>query len=95
MEKSRNTGRTFNQIKNAPQGAIFVWCSHDTSHPTRLARMAGRTDLSIRPSSWLDWRNVAGLEIPNVVIDHAARISGKGTQDVLMRLKASGTVVVL
>lgn len=89
----RGTGRTWNQIKNAPQGAVFVWCSHDTRHPTRLAKMAGRADLIIKPSSWLDWRNVVGLTIPDVVIDHATRISGKGTQDVLMRLKTSGTVV--
>lgn len=71
MSKDRQTGRTTQQLKNAPQGAIFVWCNSHTYYPQNLARELGRSDIKIKPFSWLEERNVRGLRGAHVVIDHA------------------------
>lgn len=71
MSKDRQTGRTTQQLKNAPQGAIFVWCNAHTHYPQNLARALGRSDLKIKPFGWLEERNVRGLRGTCVILDHA------------------------
>ena len=73
---TRGTGLTTQQMKAAPQGAVFVWCNDRTWYAVQLARKLGRDDLQIKPPRWLveSWQ---GLELTGVVVDHAARLSDK------------------
>lgn len=68
--EKRQTGATTEQMKNAPAGAVFVWCDEVTFYPTQLARFLGRTDLRVVPKSWLRLSVMAGYE-GRVVVDHA------------------------
>lgn len=67
----RGTGRTAEQMKMAPKGAIFVWCNSAMDYPRRLARSAGRSDLKIVAPSWLSRERLMGF-YGDVVLDHAA-----------------------
>lgn len=71
MSNYRQTGRTTQQLENAPQGAIFVWCNGNLRYPQDLAQWLGRTDIKIKPFRWLDEHNVRGLRGTKVVLDHA------------------------
>jgi hypothetical protein len=47
-DADRQTGRTSKQMKDAPDGATFVWCvSASLSYAKQLACYLGRTDLRI------------------------------------------------
>lgn len=70
----RQTGLTTRQIKDAPVGAVYVWCNSATSYPKALAHDLGRKDIQVKPLSWLAPQNVYGHNIAAVVIDHAARL---------------------
>ncbi len=52
----------------------------------------GRTDLIIRPLSWLYLPNVMGRKLSGMVIDHAANLSLE-QYEVLSYLRAAGTQV--
>lgn len=67
---TRQSGVTTRHMREAPQGAIYVWVNGHLNYPKALAQSLGRSDLEIQPPSWLSRRAVAGLERP-VVIDHA------------------------
>jgi hypothetical protein len=69
------TGRTTQQMNEAPPGAVFVWCNGALYYPQSLARKLGRDDLTVRPLSWLRPRNVMGRDFSGVILDHAARQS--------------------
>jgi hypothetical protein len=69
----RQTGRTSQQMADAPMGAVFVWCNSRTAYPLDLAKHLGRDDLVVRPMSWLEPRNVMGRDFPGVIVDHAAQ----------------------
>lgn len=66
----RGSGRTTRQIKDAPQGAVYVVPHSAVDYTRRLAESLGRADLRIeRPDYFFDkWH---GLQLP-VVVDHAA-----------------------
>jgi hypothetical protein len=68
----RGTGRTTDQIRAAPQGALFIWCGHDTHYPRMLAQREGRQDLLIVSRSALSTNSERhrGAEYPAVVLDH-------------------------
>ena len=73
----RGSGRTTEQMKDAPVGATFIWCNDRTSYAERLAKHLGRPDLRIKPLSWYLWDdgiNVRGMSPHMVVIDHAAEV---------------------
>lgn len=74
LEGNRGTGRTTRQIKNAPNGAIFVWCNNRIDYPERLASELGRDDIEVVSPAWLvqGW---IGRTLTVIVIDHAARLS--------------------
>jgi len=72
---NRQSGRTTRQMQAAPFGAAFVWCNGMTEYPQELARALGRTDLIIRPLSWLSPQNVMGRKFSGIVIDHHADLS--------------------
>ncbi len=71
------TGRTSQQMTDAPPGSVYVWCNDRTDYPLDLARHLGRKDLRVRPLSWLDLRTVAGSSCPAVIVDHAAHLSDR------------------
>lgn len=66
----RGTGITTQQLREAPEGAVFVWCNHHISYPRDLAAKLGRRDLRIEPSSFFEGDRWRGLRGP-VVVDHA------------------------
>lgn len=65
----RGTGRTTEQMKAAPQGAIFVWCNGHVSYPRNLSRGIGRGDIRIETPSYFEnrWHGYCGP----LVVDHA------------------------
>ena len=73
-EGARGTGRTTRQIKDAPPGAIYVWCNNRTEYPKMLALKLGRGDIEVVPPVWLvqGW---VGRTLTGIVIDHAARLN--------------------
>lgn len=73
MEKDRGTGRTTKQMKEAPKGAVYVWCNKEVWYPQRLAEKLGRKDLQIEPRSWLTSERWRGLNLKGLVLDHAVR----------------------
>ena len=74
----RQTGRTSRQMMEAPPGATFVWNNSMLDYPRSLAADLGRTDLIIRPRSWLDPMRVRGLRGLTVVLDHAIELDQSG-----------------
>ena len=67
----RRSGRTTNQIKEAPEWAIYVWpVQLSISHPKQIAKKLGRTDIKIVSLSWLKVSNVRG-QSSKVILDHA------------------------
>lgn len=71
MTLDRGVGTTTRQIKEAPEGAIYVCCRDDIRHIKDLARALGRSDLTfVGPSFFGDnrWR---GNRKP-LIVDHAA-----------------------
>jgi hypothetical protein len=90
----RQTGRTAQQMLDAPNGAVFVWCNSRVHYAHALANKVGRGDLLIRPLSWLTPSNVMACQSsPAVVVDHAAPWSA-GLMLALLRLKERGATVV-
>lgn len=74
------THATTNQIKNAPQNALYVWPSGNFNYVSALARHLGRTDLQIVSSNYafhggflLSWGGP-------VVFDHAFRPNAEQRQ---------------
>jgi hypothetical protein len=70
MTNARGSGMTSDQMKNAPQGAVFVYAG-DHRYSRNLAHHLGRSDLVLCP---LDYRlvvkRICGTQ-RQVVIDHA------------------------
>lgn len=70
----RQTGITTKQMKEAPHGSLYIWCTSDLTYPKRLARDIGRTDLEIVRPSWLSGYQWMGKRFPGIVLDHAAHL---------------------
>lgn len=70
MIQDRGTGRTKNQMAQAPADAVFVWCNSNLFYPKKLALHIGRSDLQIKPRNWVMSQQWMGLRRA-VVIDHA------------------------
>lgn len=66
----RQLGKTTEQMRAAPENAIYVWCHECLRYPRALARLIQRTDLKIVGPSFFEvsWM---GYDKP-VVLDHAA-----------------------
>jgi hypothetical protein len=73
---ARGTGKTTQQMKSAPTGAVFVWCNAHLYYPRMLAKRIGRDDLQIQAPSWLEdrWR---GMKMTGLVLDHAAELTDR------------------
>ena len=74
------TGVTTQQMTDAPQGAMYVWCNSELHYPKSLARTLGRTDLVVLPPSWLRADNVMPRNFPAVCVDHALRPDSQATE---------------
>lgn len=69
----RNTGWTSLQIRNAPRGAVFVWCNNHLGYVRDLARHLDRGDLEIVGLDALDVSSrLMGRNLSGIVLDHAA-----------------------
>jgi hypothetical protein len=74
-EEERGAGHTTHQMREAPQGAYFVWCNEKTSYARHLAEELGRTDLQIVSDKWLTSNEA--MYSPHrapIVVDHALSI---------------------
>lgn len=69
----RQTGRTTQQMLEAPRGAVYVWCNSRMAYPRALADHIGRGDLHIMPLSWLCQRIALKPGLGGIVLDHAAQ----------------------
>lgn len=72
-ETDRGSGITTRQMREAPQGAVYLWCNNHLSYPRELARHLGRTDLRIVGPSWLEngWIGGGTYLRRGFVVDHA------------------------
>jgi len=72
----RGKGRTTEQIRNAPLGAIFIWCNFDTDYPKMLAWELDRRDLLIWSRSILSNSDpLRGRRLKGIVVDHACLLT--------------------
>jgi len=72
----RGSGRTTQQMLNAPLNSVFIWCNHRIDYPKRLACDLNRNDLVVVPPSWLSSCDWVGQTLTGIVIDHAAKLTG-------------------
>lgn len=73
MNNDRQTGRTSRQMKDAPQGAVYVWCNNVLRYPKDLANRLGRTDLKVISLDGLEEAIIGTRN--HVVVDHFANLS--------------------
>lgn len=79
MNENRQTGRTTEQIKNAPLNAIYVWpFGSSLNYAKRLAREHSREDLEIIPECFFRQDKIMSRRGIAVVIDHATELSREG-----------------
>lgn len=72
----RGSGRTTRQMEAAKKNSIFIWCNNHLDSPRTLARQLNRQDLVLYRLSILnDPCSLRGLEIVDVVVDHAAELT--------------------
>jgi len=67
----RGDGTTSKQMKAAAKDAVFIWLNADLSYPTHLARQLHREDLKIVSPYWLKDRRFVGLNLSEIILDHA------------------------
>lgn len=70
IDQNRGTGRTTRQMKSAPEGAHFVWCTNNTDYPKKLALRHGRPDLKIVGRGYITSNRSMGTRPTGIVVDH-------------------------
>lgn len=92
LKGERGTGRTREQMKNAPEKSVFVWVNSHLDYPKNLAKEINRGDLQIVPPFYLeDETKFHGKTLSGIIIDHAADLTEKqtlGFWTALNRIKA-------
>ena len=77
-ESERGTGRTTQQMKEAPLGAVYIWVNHNTLWYSKdLARSIGRPDLEIVGPMWLDGMRFLGRHLSGIIVYHATNLTSK------------------
>jgi len=71
----RQTGKTIEQMKVAPQNAVYVWLNGHTLYPEDVARSMGRGDLKIVSPSWLESDAWRGQKFTAIILDHATNLT--------------------
>ena len=77
-DPDRGTGRTTKQLREAPRGALFIWCNGNLAYARSMAANLGRSDIDIRGPDVFDAHGslqLRGRFWPKVIIDHAAQLS--------------------
>jgi hypothetical protein len=74
-ETYRGTGRTTRAMLAAKQGAIYIWCNDRLNYPKDLTKKHGRGDLKVVGPSWLTDNAWRGLKLPEIVLDHDAKLT--------------------
>jgi hypothetical protein len=77
FEVGRQTGRTVRQMMAAHRDSTFVWCNGHLEYPKRLAAKVGREDLKIVSPYWLEEGRWRGLELTDLLLDHATELSAR------------------
>lgn len=77
------SGTTRRQMLHARMNSVFVWCNNDLLYPRRLAQSIGRSDLDIRPLSWLRTNDILSRNAP-VTVDHAAELTDEMRRRVML-----------
>lgn len=77
----RGSGRTTKQMREAPHGALFIWCNDSLDWPRRHAREQYRPDLTIAgPSALVSVTGAAqairGRVFSAVILDHSLADQG-------------------
>jgi hypothetical protein len=65
------SGKTTEQIRNAPEGAIYIWPNNSLSYPREIAVAFGRHDITFVSPAWIRPECFYGKSNP-VEVDHAA-----------------------
>lgn len=80
--ESQLKGKTTEQMRKAPHGALYLWVNGHLGYPKQLAKALGREDLRvISPRQCTHdglFQYLASRPAPQLIVDHAAR-SGLGT----------------
>jgi hypothetical protein len=75
LEGKRGSGRTTRQLLAAPLNAVYICCgSYSINYTKRLCHSLGRSDIRVRPPSWLG-DSCRGLRCPVIILDHATKLS--------------------
>jgi hypothetical protein len=78
IDLERGTGRTRQQLIDAPYGAIYIWpVSHSVGYVKQLAMSVNRGDLEFRFPSILDYLGelCSMQKLTGVIIDHACELT--------------------
>ena len=70
IAEKRGVGTTTRQMREAPQGAHFVWCNNVLFYPKSLAEKIGRTDLKIVAPEFFKHDAWRGVEFKAIILDH-------------------------
>lgn len=70
MKTDCQTGKTTQQLINAPKDSFFVWCNSDFHYPKQLCSKLNRPDIRLIGPSDIAY-TIRGLRVP-VIIDHYA-----------------------
>ena len=92
----RGSGRTSEQMLDAPPRAVFVCCKGTSGYTQCLANHLGRNDLRIVGPSWLEDEGWRGGDFSAVVLDHALRLTAgqrRGLSGLLSMVRQRGETV--
>lgn len=80
--EERQTGRTTEQIKNAPKGSYYVTRDFKhTNYITELCISLSRTDIKIVSNRWLDAMFRGTEHTATVIIDHAVELTPQQSEN--------------
>jgi len=82
--KPDGSGRTTQQMKEAPPYSVFVWCDENLFYPKVIAERLGRGDLLIISPHQLETGYLRGRKLLAITVDHAAQLTNR-QHDALMR----------
>lgn len=70
-----SSGKTTQQMQEAPYGALYIWVNGNISYPKALALHLGRGDLVIVSPTFIESGKWRGKEFTGVVLDHACMLT--------------------
>lgn len=66
----RGSGRTSEQLTNAPMHSVFITPPNDRGYTKRLAAFIGRPDIEVVGPEWINNHRWRGRGLTGLVIDH-------------------------